>query len=178
MNQTRRIMVLTLLCVAAALAAVTRLPAGKLPANHWELLAVVYPPGREVIVTFGGGEKTLTARGTGKVKWEKDVAALVMEIGDLASTAEAGWAGRQYVLWAIDQQKSSVNMGPVPLRGKGAKWAVQVPLRAFGLLITAEQNPQATAPSAAVAMESLIPADPNLVVPIYKVDLTLAAPGN
>ena len=56
---------------------------------------------------------------------------------------------RQYVLWVIDSEKRSVRLGPVPLNKRKAKWKVQVPFRVFGLLVTAEENPQAEAPSPA-----------------------------
>ncbi len=69
-----------------------------------------------------------------------------------------------------------MNLGAVPHHGKSAKWSVQVPFRAFGLLVTAERDPKASAPSANVAMESLLPTDPDLVVPVYRVQVVLGSP--
>ena len=148
--------------------------AGQLPGNRWDLLAIAYPPGREVAVTLGGAEKTLTAAGAFKVKAKADSSSLEIEIKNLPAPGEVGWTGKQYVLWALDREKRVMNMGPIPVRGKDGKWSVQIPFRVFGLMVTAEQDPKASAPSAEVAMESLLPIDPNLVVPIYRVEVALA----
>jgi hypothetical protein len=150
--------------------------AGQLPGNRWDLLAIVYPPDRDVGIEFGGGEKTLTSKGLAKVKAKKDSASLEIEVKGLPAPGEIGWTGRQYVLWAFDREKRAVNLGQVPLRSKSSKWSVSVPFRAFGLLVTAEKDSKATAPSAAVALESLLPTDPDLVVPLYRVELELAPP--
>lgn len=150
--------------------------AGQLPGNRWNLLAISYPPDRDIVVSLGGAERTLTTTGTCKVRAKKDSASFDIEIKDLPAAAQADWTGRQYVLWAIDREKRTLNLGPVPLRGKSTKWSVQVPFRAFGLLVTAEQNPKAAAPSTAVAVESLLPADPDLVVPVYRIEVALVPP--
>ena len=163
-------------CLWFFLLPAARLPAGQLPDNHWEVLTIVYPPDRDLLVALGGAEKTLTSKGTCKVKWRKDAAALEIVIRNLPSVGEVGWAGRQYVLWAVDREKRTLNLGLVPVRGKDAKWELQAPFRVFGLLVTAEQDPKATAPSAAVAIESLLPTNPDLVVPVYRVDLALVPP--
>ena len=147
--------------------------AGPLPDGRWDLLTISYPADRDVEIGLGGSDKTLTAKGTCRVKWQKGTASLAIEIRDLSSPAEAGWANQQYVLWAFDQQKHAINLGVVPLRGKSAKWSVQMPARAFGLLVTAEQDPKTSVPSPAVAMESLLPTDPDLVLPAYRVVVDL-----
>ena len=149
------------------------LPAGKLPGGHWELLTVAYPPDRDVLVALGGTEKTLTTKGICKVKWQNGSASLEIKVKDLPAASEINWAGRRYVLWAIDSAKRSVNLGPLPLNKKNATWKAQAPFRVFGLLVTAEQNPSAEAPSGAVVMESLLPTDPSLVVPVFRVDVAL-----
>lgn len=158
----------------SVLAGVSR--AGQLPGNRWDLLAIAYPPGRDISVYLGGAEKTLTASGTCKVKAKKNAASFEIEVKNLPSTETAGWTGRQYVLWAIDNEKRAVNLGVVPQHGKSAKWSVEVPFRAFGLLVTAERDPKAAAPGPDVAMESLLPTNPNLVVPVYRVEVALGAP--
>ena len=168
--------ILTFFCLWFFLLPAAILPAGELPDHHWEVLAIVYPPDRDLTVALGGAEKTLTSKGICKVKWRKDAAAIEIEIKDLPSVGEVGWAGRQYVLWAVDREKRTLNLGLVPVRGKDAKWELQAPIRAFGLLVTAEQDPKAAAPSAAVALESLLPTDPDLVVPVYRVDVALVPP--
>lgn len=168
--------ILLFVCLCFFLLPAVRLPAGQLPGHHWEVLTIVYPPERDIVVVLGGAEKTLTSKGICKVKWRKDAATLGIEIKNLPSTAEIGWAGRQYVLWAVDRDKRAVNLGLVPARGKDPRWEVQSPFRIFGLLVTAEENPKATAPSAAVALESLLPTDPELVVPVYRVDVALVPP--
>lgn len=150
------------------------LRAGELPDHHWEVLAVAYPPDRTVSVVLGGAARTLTSRGICEVKWRNSAATVAVEVENLPSPQEIGWAGRQYVLWAIDSEKRVLNLGLVPLQKKEAKWKLQVPFRTFGLLVTAEKNPQAEAPSAAVALESLLPKDPSLVVPVLRVEVALA----
>ncbi len=149
------------------------LPAGKLPGDHWELLTVAYPPDRDVSVVLGGAEKTLTSKGICMVKWQNGSASLEIKVENLPAASEIDWAGRQYILWAIDSETRSVNLGPVPLNKKDAKWTGQAPFRVFGLLVTAEQNPSAEAPSGAVVMESLLPTDPRLVLPVLRVDVAL-----
>ena len=156
----------------------TRLTAGRLSNQEWELLAVAYPADRDVSVVLGGAEKTLSSKGLCKVKWEENAATLEIEIQDLPAAAELGWPGQQYVLWAIDSEKRALNLGLVPLRSKEAKWKLQIPFRTFGLLVTAEKNAKAEAPSTAVALESLFPTDPFLVVPVMRVNVALAANQN
>jgi hypothetical protein len=158
--------------LAASLLAPASLWSGRKTAQGWELFAVAYPDDREVTVVLGGGEKTLAAKGLCKVRWENNVAALEVTVENLPAPAEAGWTGAQYVLWAIDSEKKTVNLGLVPLSGDEAKWKAQAPFRIFGLLITAESNPQAAAPGSAVAVESLLPTDTRLVLPVFRVPLT------
>ena len=147
---------------------------GQLPDGQWELLAIAYPPDRTVSVVLGGAEKTLTSKGIGQVKWHDKAATMEIQIENLPSAQELGWTGQQYVLWAIDPEKRAVNLGLVPLSKKNAKWKVQVPIRVFGLLVTAEKNPKAETPSAAVVLESLLPSDRYLVVPVVRVNVALA----
>ena len=68
-----------------------------------------------------------------------------------------------------------MNLGLVPLSKKNAKWKVQVPIRVFGLLVTAEKNLKAEAPGAAVVLESLLPSDRYLVVPVMRLTIALAS---
>ena len=145
----------------------------RLPDNGWRLLAVAYPPDRDVEVVLGGAEKTLLSKGLAKVKWRENAAAVEIEMENLPTPAEAGWTGQQFVLWAVGSEKQVMNLGLVPLNGKHAKWKLQVPFRVFGLLVTAEENAQASAPSAGVVLESRLPINPTLVVPVFRVDLHL-----
>ena len=169
-----RMMIFVFLCFY--LMGSASLPAGKLPGDHWELLTVAYPPDRDVSVVLGGAEKTLTTKGICKVKWQNGSASMEIKVENLPAAGEIAWAGRQYVLWAIDSEKRSVNLGPLPLNKKNAKWKVKAPFRVFGLLVTAEQNPSAEAPSGAVVLESLLPTDPRLVLPVLRVDVALVPP--
>ena len=168
-----RCRILTLVGLWSILFSPIRLLAGQLPANHWELLAISYPPDRKVSVALGGGERTLTSKGLFQVIWRKDAAKMEIEVKNLPAAAEVGWTGQQYVLWAVDREKRAVNLGVVPLRSKDAKWAAQVPFRVFGLLVTAEEDPKATVPGARVALESLLPTDSDLIVPVFRVDVAL-----
>jgi len=163
-----------LFCLCGFLLLSARAGAGQLPDQQWELLAIAYPPDRTVSVILGGAEKTLTSRGICEVKWQDKAAAMEIQIENLPSAQELGWPGQQYVLWAIDPEKRAVNLGLVPLSKKNAKWKVQVPIRVFGLLVTAEKNPKAEAPSTAVVLESLLPSDRYLVVPVMRLPIALA----
>ena len=165
-----------LLIVSGAPIVPVDLIAGLLPNNQWELLVIAYPPDRDVAVTLGGAQRTLTSKGLCKIKYQDQGAAMEIEIQNLPSSQAIGWPGTQYVLWAIDEEKRPRNLGAVPLSGDGAKWNVQVPLRVFGLLVTAEKNAQVTAPSTAVVLESLLPTDRYLVVPVFRVNVPLAPP--
>ena len=114
----------------------------------------------------------------GKLSRLPYAAQLEIAIEDLPPAEKLGWPGQQYVLWAVDTDQRILNLGPVPLRGQGAKWKVQIPSRAFGLLVTAEKNPKAEAPSTAVVLESLLPTDPFLVVPVLRLDVSLVPPNS
>ena len=163
-------------CLAAAIwSLVPQLQATGVSDHGWQVLVIAYPDRRDVTVNLGGSVKTLTSKGECSVKWRKQVATLEIELRNLPAPAEAGWTGEQYVLWAVDKDKKITNLGLVPVKGKDAKWKLQVPARVFGLLVTAEKNPQATSPSANVALESLLPTDPNLVVPVFRVEIPLAS---
>ena len=154
----------------------TTVAAGRVSEQLWQLLAVAYPPDKDVSVWMGGAEKTLTAKGVFQAKWQKDMAQLEIAIEDLPPAEKLGWSGQQYVLWAVDAEKRILNLGPVPLRGQGAKWNVQVPARTFGLLVTAEKSPKEEAPSTRVVLESLLPTDPFLVVPVLRLNVPLVPP--
>ncbi|MBI4460953.1 MAG: anti-sigma factor [Acidobacteria bacterium] len=149
------------------------LAAGRISEQQWQLLAVAYPPDKDVAVVLGGAEKTLTSRGVFQVKWQKDVARLDIAVENLPPAAKLGWPGQQYILWAIDHESKMLNLGPLPMRGESAKWQVQVPARTFGLLVTAEKSPKPQAPSSAVVLESLLPTDPELVVPVLRLKVPL-----
>lgn len=161
------------ICLCLLLVGAAAVSAGVLPNNQWEVFAVAYPPDRDVSVTLGGAQKTLTSRGLCKVKWENEAATMEIAIENLPSAQEVGWPGRQYVLWAIDEEKRMLNLGPVPLSGRGAKWKLRVPFRVFGLLVTAEKDAKAEAPSTAVVLESLLPTDRYLVVPVKRISVDL-----
>jgi hypothetical protein len=66
-----------------------------------------------------------------------------------------------------------MNRGTLPVNEGKVEWKGQVPFRIFGLLVTAEANAQAASPGTAVALESLLPTDPRLVVPVFRVNLAL-----
>lgn len=146
-------------------------------ANQWRVLAIAYPDDRNVEVTLGGSMRTLTTRGISKVRWKEGTATVELKIENLPSPSEAGLSGSQYVLWAIDDGSKRTNLGAIPISGKNVEWKIQVPSRIFGLLITAENSAQATTPSSSVALESLLPINPDLVVPVFRVDVELAAVG-
>ena len=172
MQRLRRYLAIVWLVWTSAMTLGT-LNAERLPDNGWRLLAVAYPPDRDVEVVLGGAEKTLSSRGLAKVKWKENAALIELKLEDLPAPAEAGWSGRQFVLWAVDSEKRVVNLGPVPLNGKDANWQVQTPFRIFGLLVTAEESAQASVPSSLVALESRLPVNPTLVVPVFRVELSL-----
>ena len=166
-----------LLCLGFLLAVCGVLAAGSLPNNQWQLLVIAYPPDRDVTVTLGGAERTLTSKGLCKVKFENEGARAEIEIDNLPPAQSIGLPGTQYVLWAIDEEKRPTNLGALPMSGDNAKWNLQLPLRVFGLLVTAEKSAQATSPSSAVVMESLLPTDRYLVVPVFRVTVDLAPQG-
>jgi hypothetical protein len=148
--------------------------AGRKAPQGWEVFAIAYPDDRDVTVVLGGGEKTLAAKGAVKVRWRENAASLELKVEGLPAPSTAGLSGQTYVLWAIDSEKRVVNLGAVPLHSDEAEWKAQAPFRIFGLLITAEQNPQAAAPSSAIAMESLLPTNSTLVLPVFRVPVTSA----
>lgn len=168
----RRMAMLTLL----ALAATAPLAWGeRASATAWKLLAVAYPDARDVDISIGGSEKALTARGKAKIKWREGAAVVEMEADQVPSPAEIGRNGGQLVLWAIDHEKKAVNLGTVKLDGKRVKASVKAPFRIFGLLVTAESDANAKSPSSAVALESRLPLNPNLVLPVFRVEIPLGS---
>jgi hypothetical protein len=144
-------------------------------ANAWRLLAVAYPDARDVDVTLGGSERALTARGLAKIKWREGAAAVDITADQVPSPGDIGKNGGQLVLWAIDQDKKIVNLGALQLNGKKLKAKAQAPFRIFGLLITAESDAAAKTPSSAVALESRLPVDPNLVLPVFRIEVPLGS---
>ena len=153
-------------------------PAGRVGNAKWELLAVAYPDGREIEVSLAGSERDLTGKGFCKVRWSKESATVEMEVKNLPPPETVGLTGAQYVVWAVDSDKHAINLGALPLRGKAALWKGQVASRIFGLLITAEKDTHASSPSDGVVMESLLPTNPSLVVPVFRVSLALAPLGS
>ena len=116
-----------------------------------------------------------TARGIAKVKWREGAAVVEMEADHVPSPAELGKNGGQLVLWAIDQEKKAVNLGTVQVSGKKVKASVKAPFRIFGLLVTAETDANTKAPGSAVALESKLPLNPDLVLPVFRVEITLGS---
>ena len=169
------------LMMGLALAALSSSLAGSLAwgerasATAWRLLAVAYPDARDVEVTIGGSERALTARGVARIKWREGMAVVEIEAGQVPSPDELGKNGGQLVLWAIDQEKKVVNLGTVKMSGKNIKASAKAPFRIFGLLVTAESNAAATSPSSAVALESRLPLNPNLVLPVFRVEVPLGS---
>ena len=143
-------------------------------ATAWKLLAVAYPDARDVEIQIGGAEKSLTARGTAKVKWRDGTADIALEADQVPSPSELG-KGSQLVLWAIDQEKKVVNLGAVHQSGKKVEAKAKAPFRIFGLLVTAEADAGAKSPSTAVALESKLPVNPNLVLPVFRVEIPLGS---
>lgn len=144
-------------------------------ANAWRLLAIAYPDARDVDVAIGGSERALTARGIAKIKWRDGAAAVEMTADRVPSPGEIGKNGGQLVLWAVDQDKKTVNLGAVQVSGKKLKVSAKAPFRIFGLLVTAESDAAAKAPSSSVALESRLPTDPNLVLPVFRVEVPLGS---
>jgi hypothetical protein len=144
-------------------------------ANGWRLLAIAYPDARDVDVIIGGSERALTARGIAKVKWRDGAAVVEMNAEQVPSPEEIGRTGGQLVLWAIDQDKKIVNLGAIQLTGKKVKASVKAPFRIFGLLVTAESDAAAKSPSSSVALESRLPTDPDLVLPVFRVEVPLGS---
>jgi hypothetical protein len=151
--------------------------AGRTGKDTWELLAVGYPVDRDISVVLGGSERTLAAKGLCKVEWQNNVATLELEVENLAAPPQLGWTGQQYVLWAVDAEKRTLNLGPLPVNDNEAKWTGQAPFRIFGLLVTAEADAKATTPSNSVALESRLPTNPTLIVPVFRVNLSLGGSG-
>jgi hypothetical protein len=172
-KQSRRRMMLTLFAVVTALAPLAW--GERAGANAWKLLAVAYPDARDVDISIGGSDKALTARGKAKIKWRDGAAVVEMEADRVPSPAELGKGSGQLVLWAIDQEKKAVNLGSVRLNGKRVKASAKAPFRIFGLLVTAEADAGAKSPSSAVALESRLPLNPNLVLPVFRVEIPLGS---
>ena len=144
-------------------------------ATAWSLLAVAYPDARDVEVVVGGSEHALTSRGLVKVKWRDGAATVEIAADQLPAPADLGKTGGQYVLWAVDQDKKVMNLGAVQLNGKRIKTSVQVPFRIFGLLLTVESDVQTRIPGTAVVLESRLPVNPDLVLPVFKIEVPLGS---
>ncbi len=63
-----------------------------------------------------------------------------------------------------------------PVLNHNLPLSLVVPFRVFGLLVTAEKNAQAETPSTAVVLESLLPTDRYLVIPVFRVNVDLTPP--
>jgi hypothetical protein len=168
----RRALLISLIMLAIGGSAAWAERAG---ANAWRLLVVGYPDARDVDVRIGGSEKALKARGLARIKWRDGQASVQMEANDVPSPAELGKNGGQLVLWAVDQDRKIVNLGVVQQSGKKLKVKVSVPLRIFGLLLTAESDASAKAPGSIVALESRLPTNPDLVLPVFRVEVPLGS---
>jgi hypothetical protein len=55
------------------------------------------------------------------------------------------------------------------------KASAKAPFRIFGLLVTAESDANAKAPSSSVALESKLPLNPDLVLPVFRIELPLGS---
>lgn len=164
-----------LMALAALAVAVPQAWGERASATAWRLLAVAYPDARDVDISIGGSERALTARGRARIKWREGVAVVELEVDRVPSPAEIGKDGGQLVLWAIDQERKAVNLGAVQLSGKKVKASAKAPFRIFGLLVTAETDAGAKSPSSAVALESRLPVDPDLVLPVFRVEVPLGS---
>jgi hypothetical protein len=158
-----------------AIGAGISLQAERAGASTWRLLAVAYPDARDVDVSIGGSERALTARGVARVKWRDGEAVVEIEANQIPAPGEIGKGGTQMVLWAVDQDRKVANLGVVQLSGKKLRTKVKVPFRIFGLLLTAESDAAAKTPGSSVVLESRLPINPDLVLPVFRVEVPLGS---
>jgi outer membrane protein OmpA-like peptidoglycan-associated protein len=109
-------------------------------------------------VDFKGTELMPKAKGTAKVDSHLGRTAIKIDVEDLDSPQKFGKEYLTYVLWAIDPQGRTQNLGEIVLDG-GREIQVTTPFQAFGMIVTAEPYFAVTRPSDLVVMENVIRKD-------------------
>jgi outer membrane protein OmpA-like peptidoglycan-associated protein len=109
-------------------------------------------------VDLKGTELMPQARGTARVESHLGRTEINAEVENLDSPQKFGREYLTYVLWAIDPQGRTQNLGEFVLKG-GKEVQVTTPLQAFGLIVTAEPYFAVTRPSDLVVMENVIRKD-------------------
>jgi outer membrane protein OmpA-like peptidoglycan-associated protein len=109
-------------------------------------------------VDLQGTELMPQARGSAKVESHLGRTEINAQVEKLDSPQRFGHEYLTYVLWAIDPQGRTQNLGEFVLNG-GREIQVTTPLQAFGLIVTAEPYFAVTRPSDLVVMENVIRKD-------------------
>jgi outer membrane protein OmpA-like peptidoglycan-associated protein len=109
-------------------------------------------------VDLKGTELMPLARGTARVESHLGRTEINATVSKLDSPQKFGKEYLTYVLWAIDPQGRTQNLGEIVLDG-GKELQVTTPFQAFGLIVTAEPYFAVTRPSDLVVMENVIRKD-------------------
>jgi len=109
-------------------------------------------------VDLMGTELMPQAKGTAKVESHLGRTEINANVSNLDSPQKFGREYLTYVLWAIDPQGRTQNLGEFVLNG-GREIQVTTPLQAFALIVTAEPYFAVTRPSDLVVMENVIRKD-------------------
>lgn len=109
-------------------------------------------------VDLQGTELMPQAKGTAKIESHLGRTEINANVSNLDSPQKFGREYLTYVLWAIDPQGRTQNLGEFVLNG-GRDIQVTTPLQAFALIVTAEPYFAVTRPSDLVVMENVIRKD-------------------
>ena len=105
-----------------------------------------------------GTELMPQAKGSAKIESHLGRTEINANVTNLDSPQKFGREYLTYVLWAIDPQGRTQNLGEFVLNG-GREIQVTTPLQAFALIVTAEPYFAVTRPSDLVVMENVIRKD-------------------
>lgn len=105
-----------------------------------------------------GTELMPQAKGSAKIESHLGRTEINANVSNLDSPQKFGREYLTYVLWAIDPQGRTQNLGEFVLNG-GRDIQVTTPLQAFALIVTAEPYFAVTRPSDLVVMENVIRKD-------------------
>lgn len=126
-------------------------------------VAVTYPLGKDVRLTFRGTTRFPRLRGDAKiVRKNKNGTRVDLSLENLPRPYELGGIYTTYVLWAITPEGRVDNLGELKYRTGviflNPKISVTTPLQTFALIVTAEPHFLVREPSRAIILENVAPA--------------------
>jgi len=119
-----------------------------------ESLAISYPEGSKVKVSFEGTMRLPGAEGEAEVERRLGTTQIQVKLKNMKPATLFGGHFSTYVLWTVSPEGIAVNAGEFILDGHKSELKVSTPLDMFGMFVTAEPHYLVKVPSRFVVLDN------------------------